>query len=104
METIKKAWKENRKRFAIILCIILLCMGVIAAGIIYYVMSQRSRMDNGRPGGMGTMQSDGSIVASGTTMVGMVEDSYDIDYLDDDLYIEEVYISSGDEIQAGDPI
>ena len=104
METIKKAWKENRKRVVIIVCIILLLLGVIAAGIIYYVMSQRSSMDNGRPGGMGTMQSDGSIVASGTTMVGMVEDSYDIDYLDDDLYIEEVYISSGDEVQAGDPI
>ncbi|MDD2971504.1 MAG: HlyD family efflux transporter periplasmic adaptor subunit [Lachnospiraceae bacterium] len=103
MEKIKLAFRENKRRFIIIGCVVLLCI-VAALGIIYFALRNKSDIQGERPGGMGERQSDGSIVASGTTMVGMVEDSYDIDYLEDDLYIEKVYISSGDEVKEGDPI
>lgn len=102
----KEVWKGNKKKVIIIGSVItLLCLIAAAGGITYYVIQQKqSQNGNGGPKGMGTVQSDGTITASGTTMVGMVEDSYDIDYLDDDLYIEKVYISSGDEVKAGDQI
>ena len=102
MEKIKLAFHNHKKRFIIAGCILLLV--ATAGGIFYFVFLQKTGTEQSRKGGMGKMQSDGSIVASGTTMVAMVEDSYDIDYLDDDLYIEEVYISGGDEVAKGDPI
>lgn len=104
MEKIKLVWKENRKRFIIKGCVLLIGIGCAVGGIIYFLLLRQSGGENSRPDRRGQMQSDGSIVASGTTMVGMVEDSYDIDYLDEELYIEEVYISSGDEVKEGDPI
>lgn len=104
MEKIKLSFKENRKRFIMMGCVLVIGIGAVVGGIIYFAFFRQSGTTGSRPDRMGEMQSDGSLVASGTTMVGMVEDSYDIDYLDDDLYIEEVSISSGDEIAEGDPI
>lgn len=102
---IKEVWKGNKKKVIIIGSVIILCLIAAAGGIVYYAIQQKQSLNgNGGPKGMGTMQSDGTITATGTTMVGKVEDSYDIDYLDDDLYIEKVYISSGDEVKAGDEI
>ncbi len=101
----KEVWKGNKRKAIIIGSVIILCLIAATGGIIYYVVSQDQSQDgNGRPQGMDARQSDGTITASGTTMVGKVEDSYDIDYLDDDLYIEKVYISSGGEVKAGDEI
>lgn len=44
------------------------------------------------------------VTASGTTSVGMVTEEFGIDYLDTELTIEEVLLSSGDEVEAGTPI
>ncbi len=102
---IKEVFKKEKKKLIMIGGTIFLFMMAVAGGIIYSVVSKTQPPNgNGGPQGMGTRQSDGTITASGTTMVGKVEDSYDIDYLDDDLYIEKVYLSSGDEVKAGDPI
>lgn len=41
------------------------------------------------------------VTASGTTTLGYTMDEFEPDYIETDLYIEEVYLSSGDEVEAG---
>ena len=44
------------------------------------------------------------VTASGTTTLGYTMDEFEPDYIETDLYIEEVYLSSGDEVEAGTPV
>ncbi len=45
----------------------------------------------------------GAVMATGTTSVGVNAVTFDIDFLEDaNLYVEEVYLSNGDSVQAGD--
>lgn len=45
----------------------------------------------------------GAVIATGTTSVGVNAVTFDIDFLEDaNLYVEEVYLSNGDSVQAGD--
>lgn len=45
---------------------------------------------------------EGMITASGTTAIGMDAITFEIDFLEEaSLYVEEVYLSSGDEVEAG---
>jgi len=47
--------------------------------------------------------SSDAVMASGTTSVGVDAVTFDIDFLEDtDLYVEKVYLSNGDTVQAGD--
>ena len=60
----------------------------------------------GQMGGPGRADGFGEnvITASGSTSVGMQEDTFDLDYIETELKIEEVYLSSGDEVEEGTPI
>lgn len=44
------------------------------------------------------------ITAGGSTSVGMQEENFELDYIDTELVIEEVYLSSQDEVEAGTAI
>ena len=45
----------------------------------------------------------GMVTAAGTTSVGVKAVTFEIDFLEDtDLYVEEVYLSDGDSVEAGD--
>ncbi len=46
----------------------------------------------------------GAVTASGVTSVGMVSETFEVENLTNVLYVEEVYISSGDEVAEGDVI
>ena len=79
--------------------------GASAASIWRYVSTrqrpdgeeQNHRMDWGQ-GMSGDM-----VTAAGTTAVGMDAVTFDIDFLEDtSLYVEEVYLSNGDTVAAGD--
>lgn len=52
----------------------------------------------------GNFQDNASMVtAAGTTSVGVKAVTFEIDFLEDtDLYVEEVYLSDGDSVEAGD--
>ena len=39
------------------------------------------------------------VIASGTTSLGYTMDEFEPDYIETELYIEEVYLSSGDEVK-----
>lgn len=60
----------------------------------------------GQMGGPGRADGFGEnvITASGSTSVGMQEETFDLDYIETELKIEEVYLSSGDEVEEGTPI
>lgn len=48
---------------------------------------------------------EGKVTASGTTAIGMDAVTFDIDFLEEtSLYVEEVYLSNGDEVKAGEKI
>ena len=48
------------------------------------------------PGGQNT-----GITATGTTIIGLDVEEFEPDYIDTDLEIEEVYLESGDQVEAG---
>ena len=56
-------------------------------------------MPGGMPGGQSTV-----ITATGTTVIGMDVEEFEPDYIDTDLEIEEVYLESGDQVEAGTAI
>ena len=101
---IKKIWKENRKKLVMMIIICLVIITMLAGGIVYVLFFGGSQEDASQTQTPSTGAQQEVVSASGTTMVGIVEDQYDIDYLDEDLYIEEVYISSGDQIEESQEI
>ena len=44
------------------------------------------------------------VTGSGLTSVGMEEDSYTVDFLENGLYVEETYLSTGDQVSANTPV
>lgn len=101
---IKKIWKENRKKLVMMIIVGLVIITMLAGGIVYVLFFGGSQEDVSQTQTPSTGAQQEVVSASGTTMVGIVEDQYDIDYLDEDLYIEEVYISSGDQIEESQEI
>ena len=91
-----------------------LLAGVCAAGVLlaagaggfFWYQSEKSRSPQSQ-GGMPEMDLDFGIdvvTAGGSTAIGMQEESFDLDFLDTELEIEEVYLSSQDEVEAGTAI
>ncbi len=82
---------------------ILMASGV--AGTMYYRQTQSSTtQENGGSWGYqnGKNMNEDLVTASGTTSIGVDAVTFAIDFLEDtSLYVEEVYVSSGDEVEAG---
>lgn len=75
------------------------------AGTMYYRQTQSSTtQENGGLWGHqnGKNMNENLVTASGTTSIGVDAVTFAIDFLEDtSLYVEEVYVSSGDEVEAG---
>lgn len=82
---------------------VLVAAGV--AGTMYYRQTQSSTtQENGGLWGHqnGKNMNENLVTASGTTSIGVDAVTFAIDFLEDtSLYVEEVYVSSGDEVEAG---
>lgn len=52
----------------------------------------------------GMQLSENVITASGLTSAGMEEESWELGFLEDGLYVEETYLNLGDEVEAGTPV
>lgn len=103
--------KEKKRRVGrkkLVVTVIGVGMVLTAAGVagtIYYRQTQSSTtQENGgqwrHQGGMN--MNDNLVTASGTTSIGVDAVTFAIDFLEDtSLYVEEVYVSSGDEVEAG---
>lgn len=97
----KRKWK-NRIGLATIGIVIVIVAGSSLA--IFLTTRQEGADEDGFAGrgngGFGVNQQD-MVTATGTTAIGMDEVIFDIDFLEEtSLYVEEVYISSQDEVEA----
>ncbi len=99
----KEFCKRNKKK-VIIIAVSLVTVLVIVAGVAVYCIRKGGTVDMsfGFGGGKGGFAMSGNMVgASGVTSVGMVEESFEVENLTVELEIEEVYVSSGDSVEAG---
>ena len=86
--------------------VIILLIVLIAGGSLYVFISTRKDViqQQGIPGGERERFSgkEGMITASGTTAIGMDAVTFAIDFLEETkLYVEEVYASNGERVEAG---
>lgn len=73
----------------------------VAAGTGFYCYNQR-----GSEAALPAMPeavslSENVISATGLTSVGMLEETYELGFLEEGLYVEETYLNMGDEVEAG---
>ncbi len=84
------------------ICVLIVAIAVGGIGGVYFYVNKKSRNQNNngknRPD---RMDMAGSVTATGTTTVGMVDETFDVDNLDASLVIEEVYLNNGDEVEKG---
>lgn len=104
----EKEKKSRVGRKKLVVTVIGVGMVLTAAGVadtIYYRQTQSSttQENGGQWGHQGGMNmNDNLVTASGTTSIGVDAVTFAIDFLEDtSLYVEEVYVSSGDEVEAG---
>lgn len=99
--------KRKRKQIISMIFIVLLLVAVIAVSLGAYFLTRQSTSENGNDDFMRGNRGENTnyVSASGTTSIGMDAVVFDIDFLEDtELYVEEVYLSSGDEVTAGTKI
>lgn len=102
----EKKTRVGRKKLVVTVIgvgVVLVAAGV--AGTMYYRQIQSSTtQENGGLWGHqnGKNMNENLVTASGTTSIGVDAVTFAIDFLEDtSLYVEEVYVSSGDEVEAG---
>lgn len=96
-----KAWKEwSKKKKAIFVVNILLILLIIGI-VIYFIVIKKQTADNMSD----SMTLDnGMVQATGTTATAILSEELDIESLDTTLYIEDIYLSSGQTVEAGQKI
>lgn len=73
----------------------------VAAGTGYYFFSQKE-IEPERPVlPEGAALSEDSVSAAGLTSVGMLEETCELGFLEEGLYVQEIYLNAGDEVEAG---
>ena len=102
---INNLFKNHKKQFIIII----IPATILVIGVVVWFWFFKKEDSNDFPfGGMGGMNgftvTEDMVVASGVTGVGITEESFEVENMTTELEIEEVYISSDAEVQAGDRI
>jgi multidrug resistance efflux pump len=104
---VRKSKRRKRHIKKIVAFVAVITAIAVAASVIWYFVRKSSSSTSDTQSGMPSQfagQDLDLITASGTTSVGMVLDEFDLDVSDVELEIEEVYISSRDEVAEGDKI
>lgn len=97
----------GRKRMVVSIIGVGLVLALAGGAGAYVKMKQEDDTEENRgqqwkPDG-GYSMGENIVTASGTTSIGVDAVTFAIDFLEDtSLYVEEVYLSSGDEVQAGE--
>ncbi|MDE7207773.1 MAG: HlyD family efflux transporter periplasmic adaptor subunit [Lachnospiraceae bacterium] len=98
----RRKWKNRLSVAAIV--IVIAAVSAVSIGN-YTRTRQAASTDDAEAFGQHGSQDGLSdmVMASGTTSVGVDAVTFEIDFLEDtNLYVEEVYLSNGDSVQAGD--
>lgn len=100
-----KSGKKLGKKIVVLVVSLAIVSGTVY-GAYKYVFHRSSSQDasesrQGQNFGSGMQK---GITASGTSTLGVVEENFDVDNLDTDLEVEEVYVSNGDTVKKGDKI
>ncbi len=94
--------KAGKKRVIILWAAGMIIIAASAAVFLFTRLKKDERHTNMPPAmnGLG----EGVVGASGLTAVGMLEETWDLDFLQTALYVEESYLSMGDEVEKGDVV
>jgi multidrug resistance efflux pump len=101
----KVKWSKRKKIAAII--ILIAAIAVLAGVVLFFTFRRNGSQGLFNRGGMGNGAfaiSGDMIAASGVISVGVTEESFDVENLTTDLIIEEIYVSSNEDIEEGTKI
>jgi multidrug resistance efflux pump len=101
----KVKWSKRKKIAAIV--ILIAAIAVIAGVVLFFIFRRNGSQGLFNRGGMGNggfAISGDMIAASGVISVGVTEESFDVENLTTDLIIEEIYVSSNEDIEEGTKI
>ena len=104
-EKIRETPKKKKIWFAIGGILALGVVSALGVGICFNDTKNKfPALDRQMFGGMGNGMMTEMVTASGTTSLGYTIDEFEPDYIKSELYIEKVYLSAGDEVEAGTPV
>lgn len=93
----------KKKKAAVIGIAMLVAAGGITATGFYFDQQKSGEVQMPQlPQGMSL--SENAVLAAGLTSVGMMEEAWELGFLEDGLYVEETYLNIGDEVEAGAPV
>lgn len=92
----------QRKRKLLILIITVFIIGAVIGGILFFNTKNKNDLSNPFPQ-MNQLGED-IVMATGLTSTGMTEEECDLDFLETSLYVEEKYLSMGDQVEEGTPV
>ena len=96
---------KGRKKWIIVALMLVLTLGGGSVAAVMILHKNSSQPEISLPGNMaGVNFTEDMIAASGVTNVGITEETFDVENLTAGLEIEEVYVTSGEEVSAGDKI
>lgn len=105
-EALSVEGEHRRGRKGPVIAGLVLLLAIAAGGGGYYYWTQKTIetvKEHGKPGGMPQGVAD-YVTASGTTAAGITEEKFELDGLDTELIVEEVYPASGDSVETGSKI
>lgn len=97
-ESVKAPDKKRKKRIALMVAAAV----IVAAGAVSGYLYWRSTLTTETPQTPVPPRDGENVVsATGTTSTGLIEKEIALDFLDADLIVEDVYVSSADEVESG---
>ncbi|MCR5032888.1 MAG: HlyD family efflux transporter periplasmic adaptor subunit [Lachnospiraceae bacterium] len=101
--------KRKIKKFYVIGLLLLLLLAILCSDLFFSRKEEETedtKDEEGRMGqrGIEVRENTTMITATGSTSIGIVEETFTPDYIDADLVIEEIYVSSGDVVEENSRI
>lgn len=91
----------GRKKFLLVGLVMLI---FLTAGMGIFLLFRTRNAAPDISMGMGEAWSGSMVSAAGVTAMGIVSDDFEVENLETDLYIEEVYVSAGSEVEKSTPV
>lgn len=96
--------RQSRKKKICAMCMLAVLLTAGAVTAVLYLQKQKETEDGQEEKNGTLVMPEDAVTASGVTALGMTEDRFEVENLVTALYIEEVYVSGGSSMEAGDPV